>query len=84
MFIRKISNATNSTKTDENKKDHNRNNEVKLVVIIGYSMIKHLNCWEMSKKVHKSECKIYVKSFPGAKKSCMKDYVKPLLKSPPN
>ena len=58
-----ISNASNSTKTDENKKDQNRNNEVKSVVIIGDSMIKHLNGWDMSKKAHKSECKVYVKSF---------------------
>ena len=76
-----ISNASNSTKTDENKKDHNRNNEVKSVVIIGDSMIKHLNGWDMSKKVHKSECKVYVRSFPGAKRSCMKDNLKPLLRS---
>ena len=48
-----ISNASNSTKTDENKKDQNRNNEVKSVVIIGDSMIKNLNRSEMSKKVHK-------------------------------
>ena len=46
-----ISNASNSTKTDENKKDQNRNNEVKSVVIIGDSMIKHLNGWDKSKKV---------------------------------
>ena len=38
----------------------------------------------MSKKVHKSECKIYVKSFPGPKTTCMKDYVKPSLRSTPN
>ena len=37
----------------------------------------------MSKKVHISECKIYVKSFPGAKTSCTKDYVKPTLRSIP-
>ena len=78
-----ISNASNSTKTDKNKKDQNRNNEVKSVVIIGDSMIKHLNGWDMSKEVHKSECKIYVKSFPGAKTSYMKDYVKPSLGSTP-
>ena len=66
------------------RKDQNRNNKVKLVVIIGDNMIKHLNGWDMSKKVHKSECKVYVKSFPGAKTSCMKDYVKPLLRSTPN
>ena len=38
----------------------------------------------MSKKVHKSECKIYVKSFPVVKTSSVKDYVKPLLISTPN
>ena len=38
----------------------------------------------MSKKVHKSECKIYEKLFPGAKTSCTKDYVKPSLRSTPN
>ena len=47
-------------------------------------MIKHLNRWDMSKKVHKSECKIYVKSFPGAEPSCIKVYVKPSLRSTPN
>ena len=47
-------------------------------------MIKHLNGWDMSKNVRKSERKIYVKSFAGAKTSCMKDYVKPSLRSTPN
>ena len=79
-----ISNASNGTKTDENKKDQNRNNKVKSVVITGDSMIKHMNSWDMSKKVHKSECKVYVKSFPGVKTSCMKDYLKPSLKTTPS
>ena len=47
-------------------------------------MNKHLNSWDMFKKAHKSECKVYVKSFPGAKTSCMKDFVEPLLRSTPN
>ena len=55
-------------KNGKNKKDQNRNNKV-----IGDSIIKPLNGWDMSKKVHKSKCKIYVKSFPGAETSCMKD-----------
>ena len=38
-----ISNGSSSTKTDKNKKDQNRNNEVKSVIIIGDSMIKYLN-----------------------------------------
>ena len=76
-----ISKASNRTKTGKNKNDQNRNNKDKSVVIIGNSMIKHLNGWDMSKKVHKSECKVYVRSFPGAKRSCMKDNLKPLLRS---
>ena len=79
-----ISKASNRTKTGKNKKDQNRNNKVKSVVIIGDSMIKHLDGWDMSKKVHKSECKVYLRSFPGAKRSCMKDNVKPLLRNTPN
>ena len=79
-----ISNVSSSTKTDENKKDQNRNSKVKSVVIIGDSMIKHLNGWDISKKTDKSECKIYEKSFASAKTSCMKDYLKPSLRSTPN
>ena len=57
-----------------------------MVVILGGgdSMIKHLNGWDIAKKVHKSKCKIYVKPFSGDKTSCMKDYVKPSLRSTPN
>ena len=76
--------SNHSSSSSENKKDQNRNNEVKSVVIIGNSMIKHLNGWDMSKKVRKSECRVYVKSFPGAKTSCMRDYMKTSLRSTPN
>ena len=47
-------------------------------------MIKHLNGWDRCKNVHKSEYKIYPKSFPVAKTSCMKDYVKQSLRNTPN
>ena len=47
-------------------------------------MIKHLNGWNMSKKVHKSECKIYAKSFPctktlyeGLRETIIKKHTKP-------
>ena len=66
------------------QKNQNRNNQVKSVVIIGGNMFKHLNGWDTSKKVHKSECKTYVKSFLGAKTPCRKDSVKPSLRSTPN
>ena len=43
----------------------NDREKTKSVVIIGDSMIKHTNRWEISKNL-KSKCKVYVKSFPGA------------------
>ena len=46
-------------------------------------MLKHLNGWEMSKKV-KSNCKIFVKHFSGTITSCMEDYIKPSLQKEPN
>ena len=79
-----VSNASSSNKTDKNKKDQNRNKEMKSVLIIGGRMMKHLNVWDMFKKVYKSECKIYIKSFSGGKTSCMEDYVKPSLRSKTN
>ena len=36
----------------KNKKDYNRNSEVKSVVIIGDSIIERQNGWDMSKKVY--------------------------------
>ena len=76
-----VPNASSSKKTDKNKKDQNINNEMKSVLIIGGRMMKYLNVWDMFKKVYRSECKIYIKSFSGAKTSCMEDYVKPSLRS---
>ena len=46
-------------------------------------MLKHLNGWEMSKKV-KSDCKIFVKHFSGATTNCMEDYTKPSLRKDSN
>ena len=39
-------------------------------------MIKHVNGWEISRKLQ-GNCKVYVKHFSGAKTKCMKDYIKP-------
>ena len=50
---RKVSDQNNSSNTKEK------------VVILGDSMIKHINRWKLSKKLE--ECKIYVKKFFGAK-----------------
>ena len=38
-------------------------------------MIKHVNGWEISRKLQ-GNCKVYVKRFSGAKTKCMKDYIK--------
>ena len=58
----------NRKKNGEQEKDKKSNKEQKKgksVVILGDSMVKHLNGWEMSKKI--KNCKVYVRSFPSAK-----------------
>ena len=46
-------------------------------------MVKQLNGWEMSKKLN-ANCKVFVKTFSGAKTTCMHDYVKPSVRSSPD
>ena len=46
-------------------------------------MVKHLNGWEMSKKLN-ANCKVFVKTFSGAKTTCMHDYVKPSVRNSPD
>ena len=46
-------------------------------------MLKHLNGWEMLKKV-KSDCKIFIKHFSGATTNCMEDNMNPYLRKDPN
>ena len=53
------------------------------MIILGDSMTKLLNGWEMAKRIQ-SNCKIYVKTFSGATVSCMEDYMKPSLRNPPD
>ena len=54
----------------------------KNVVILGDSIVKHVNGWEIAKKL--PNCKVYAKSFSGAKVRCMKDYLKPSLRQNPD
>ena len=49
----------------------------KSVIILDDSMVKHINIWEISKRLQ-FDCKIYVKQFSGDTK-CIKDYMKPSL-----
>ena len=54
----------------------------KNVVILGDSIVKHVNGWEIAKKL--PNCKVYAKSFSSAKVRCMKDYLKPSLRQNPD
>ena len=55
----------------------------KSVIILGDSMVKHLNGYDISRKVT-SEWKVYVRNFAGAKKRCMKDYLMLSLRENPD
>ena len=68
------------------KKSNNSSTSVisdkKNIVILGDSMIKHVNGQDMSKKL--KNCKVYVKSFSVCKVRCMKDYMKPSMREKPD
>ena len=53
------------------------------MIILGDSMTKLINGWEMAKKIQ-SNCKIYVKTFSGATVSCIEYYMKPFLRNSPH
>ena len=44
------------------------------MILLEDSMIKHTSGWEITKKV-KPECKLFVRTFPGATTYCMADYI---------
>ena len=46
-------------------------------------MIKHTNGREIVKKL-KPECKVFVRTIPGATTQCMTDYMKPSIRVKPN
>ena len=52
------------------------------IVILGDSMIKHVNGYDMSKKLE--NCKVNVKSFSGSKVRCMKDHINPSMREKPD
>ena len=69
------SDKTKSDKSSTSKTDNEKNHKQKSVIILGDSMIKHVNGWEISRKLQ-GNCKVYVKHFSGVKTTCMKDYIK--------
>ena len=68
---------------EKNKSDTLEQDAEQKIVIVGDSMIKHLNGYEMSKSLP-FKGKVQVRSFSGAKTRCMKDYVKPTIREKPN
>ena len=53
----------------ENKQVIRKDNDTKTqksVIILGDSMVKHINGWEISKRLQ-PDCKVYLKQFSGAK-----------------
>ena len=60
--------TSHDTRANNSKRLRNK----KSVIILGDSMTKLLNGWEMAKRIQ-SNCKIYVKTFSGATVSCMED-----------
>ena len=63
-----LKNTDKRNSKSENKQVIRKNNEIKTeksVIIFGDSMVKHLNEWEISKRLI-SDCKVYVKQFSGA------------------
>ena len=86
-IVRSLDSNCNPQKTilagdHKNDKPKGEKNE-KSIFVIGDSMVKHLNGWEMSKKLN-ANCKVFVKTFSGAKTTCMHDYVKPWVRSSPD
>lgn len=76
-------NANNDAKTDEKSstgertqsKEHVAKKKNK-VYILGDSMVKHVQGWEINRKLDYQQ-NVYVRQFSGAKTKCMNDYVKP-------
>ena len=71
--------ASHNTRANNSKISGNN----KSVIILGDTMTKLLNGWEIVKRMQ-SNCKIYMKTFSGATVSCMEDYIKPSIRNPPD
>ena len=67
----------NETKEEHQNENKNDRKKEKSVIILGNSVVEHINGWEISKRL--SHCKVHVKRFSGSKTQCTKDSLKPLL-----
>ena len=83
--MRKENNYNN---TIDNNNNNNNNDSVKenvqtrTVYVLGDSMLKHINGWEISQKL--DNCKVYVEPYRGATVRCLKDHVKPAKRKNPD
>ena len=74
-------------KSDDNNKEKKKSKQDNLptdtnnenVYILGDSIVKHVEGWKLKNSLGNNH-NVYVRSFPGAKVKCMKDYVKPCIR----
>ena len=71
-----VENIMNNERTDKAPSGE------KSVFIVGDSIIKHINGYEISGKLE--NCKVFVRSCNGATMRCLKDHVKPVLHENPD
>ena len=86
-IVRSLDSSCNSQKIitagdHKNDKSKGEKNE-KPIFVIGDSIVRHLNGWEMSKKLN-ANCKVFVETFSGAKTTRINNYVKPSVRSSPD
>ena len=85
-ILRSLDSSCNPQKTittDDHKDDKpKREKNEESIFVIGDSMVKQLNGWEMSKTLN-TNCKVFIKTFSGAKTTCMNNYLKPWVRSSP-
>ena len=83
-----VESSDNNKRSNEAKNDDNPTTEEKKqtkepiankkskVFILGDSMVKHIQGWEINRKLDYKQ-NVYVRQFSGVKVNCMSDYVKP-------
>ena len=84
MFIKSQKNKPNDRYKKDKRHNDKRTNtgkqqQKRTITILGDSIIKDIKSHKIKQQLGTGE-NIFVKSFPGAKTSCMHDYVKPSLK----
>ena len=75
-------NRKNNLEQEKDEKPKKEQKKGKSVAMLGDSLAKPFNCWEISKKI--KNCKVYVRSFPGAKVQFMDNYNKLPIRDEPD